>query len=141
MPSTSELRVRYAETDQMGVVYHANYLIWCEIGRTDLIRKLGMSYAEMEQQGVMLAVSDVQLRLHASARYDDQIRVETRLVGAQSRGVTFAYDITRQPDNTRLATCRISLVSLNGDGRTAAMPAPVRALLGAAVEPDAGAER
>jgi acyl-CoA thioester hydrolase len=141
MPCTSDLRVRYAETDQMGVVYHANYLVWCEIGRTDLIRRLGMSYADMEREGVMLAVSDVHLRLHASARYDDQVRVETRLVGAQSRGVTFAYDITRQPDGARLATCRIALVSITPAGRPAVLPPPIRAMLTAAVEPDAEPRR
>ena len=141
MPCTTDLRVRYAETDQMGVVYHSNYLIWCEIGRTDLIRRLGMSYADMEREGILLAVSDVHLRLHASARYDDEVRVETRLVGAQSRGVTFAYDISRQPDGVRLATARIALVSLTRDGRPAAMPHPIRAMLTAAVEPDAGTAR
>lgn len=141
MPCTTDLRVRYAETDQMGVVYHSNYLIWCEIGRTDLIRRLGMSYADMEREGILLAVSDVQLRLHASARYDDEVRVETRLVGAQSRGVTFAYDISRRPAGVRLGTARIALVSLTRDGRPAAMPQPIRAMLTAAVEPDARAAR
>lgn len=141
MPCTTDLRVRYAETDQMGVVYHSNYLIWCEIGRTDLIRRLGMSYADMEREGILLAVSDVHLRLHASARYDDEVRVETRLVGARSRGVTFAYDISRQPGGVRLATARIALVSLTRDGRPAAMPRPIRALLTAAVEPDAETSR
>ena len=90
---------------------------------------------------MLLAVSDVQLRLHASARYDDEVRVETRLVGARSRGLTFAYDITRQPAGVRLATARIALVSLTRDGRPAAMPQPVRAMLAAAVEPDAGPAR
>jgi len=136
MPSISDLRVRYAETDQMGVVYHSNYLIWCEIGRTDLIRGLGMSYAEMEREGVLLAVSDVQMRLHASARYDDAVRVATRLVSVQSRGVAFVYDITRQPEGARLASARIALVSINRDGKPQQMPAPMRAMLAAAVEPD-----
>ncbi|MBI1809322.1 MAG: acyl-CoA thioesterase [Gemmatimonadetes bacterium] len=136
MSCTSDFRVRYAETDQMGVVYHANYLVWCEIGRTDLIRRLGMSYADMEREGVMLAVSDVHLRLHASARYDDEVRVETRLVDARSRGVTFDYDITRRPDGARLATARITLVSIAAAGRPASMPAPIRAMLASAVEPD-----
>ena len=141
MSSTSELRVRYAETDQMGVVYHANYLVWCEIGRTELIRQLGMSYAHMEHEGVMLAVSDVQMRLHASARYDDQVRVVTHLVSAQSRGVTFAYDIRRLPDGARLASARISLVSLTKEGKPAVMPAAIRALLSAAVGPDPDTRR
>ncbi|MDZ7630965.1 MAG: thioesterase family protein [Gemmatimonadaceae bacterium] len=74
-----ELRVRYAETDQMGVVYHSNYLIWCEVGRTELIRQYGHSYADIERLGVGLAVSDAALRFHAPARYDDLIRVTTTL--------------------------------------------------------------
>ena len=85
MPCVSELRVRYAETDQMGVVYHANYLIWCEIGRTDFIRQHGVSYAELEEQGVLLAVSEATLRLHAAARYDELVRVETTLAEVKSR--------------------------------------------------------
>ena len=67
MMTSSEVRVRYAETDQMGVAYHANYLVWCEVGRTDFIRHLGVTYAEMERRGVRLAVADAHLRYHASA--------------------------------------------------------------------------
>ena len=66
-----EFRVRYAETDQMGVVYHANYLIWCEVGRTDFIRARGMSYADIERAGIGLAVSELSARFHGAARYDD----------------------------------------------------------------------
>src|ERR1700726_3206561 len=92
-PIATELRVRYAETDQMGVVYHTNYLIWCEAGRTDFIRTRGMSYAERERAGVGLAVSDLAARFHAAARYDDMIRVRTTLADVRSRGVTFEYVI------------------------------------------------
>ena len=67
LESTIEFRVRYAETDQMGVVYHANYLVWCEMGRTDLMRQLGTTYAEMERRGVYLAVSEVRIRFRGSA--------------------------------------------------------------------------
>jgi acyl-CoA thioester hydrolase len=74
----TELRVRYAETDQMGVVYHANYLAWCEVGRTDWIRAAGMTYRDMERGGVGLAVADLQMRFHGAATYDDVVRVETR---------------------------------------------------------------
>ena len=68
---TTSLRVRYAETDQMGVVYHANYLAWCEVGRTEYVRAAGMTYREMERAGVGLAVIDAQLRFHGGAAYDD----------------------------------------------------------------------
>ena len=90
-----EFRVRYAETDQMGVVYHANYLPWCEMGRTELIRKLWKSYAQVEMEGVLLAVTEVTLRYHASARYDDMIRVTTTLETVRSRSVTFDYLVER----------------------------------------------
>ena len=134
MPSISELRVRYAETDQMGVVYHANYLVWCEIGRTDCIREHGMSYAQMEKDGIMLAVSEVNMRLHASARYDDRVRIETTLSEVRSRQVVFDYLITRADTGERLATARIALVSLAPGGRLTALPTAVRARLDAAVE-------
>jgi acyl-CoA thioester hydrolase len=95
VPHTHEttLRVRYAETDQMGVVYHANYLAWCEVGRTEYVRGAGMSYREMESAGVGLAVVDASLRFHGAARYDDEVRIETRLTRVGSRLITFEYVI------------------------------------------------
>lgn len=123
-----EFRVRYAETDQMGVVYHTNYLIWCEVGRTDFIRARGMSYADMERAGVSLAVSDLSARFHAAARYDDMIRVRTTLAEVRSRGITFDYVITRQETGQRLVTARTALVSIDATGRPTALPASVRAL-------------
>lgn len=131
----SELRVRYAETDQMGVVYHANYLVWCELGRTDFIRALGKSYAELEREGVLLAVSDVTMRFHASARYDDLIRVQTRLTSAGSRGLVFAYRVMRADTDALLVSVTTSLVAINKTGRPAGMPREVRAVLEAAVMP------
>ncbi|HZS62339.1 MAG TPA: thioesterase family protein [Gemmatimonadaceae bacterium] len=127
--STTELRVRYAETDQMGVVYHSNYLIWCEIGRTDYIRGLGTPYAELERNGVALAVSEASLRCHAPARYDDVVRVETYLTEVRSRTVTFDYVIAHAGTGARLATARTILVSLDREGRVAALPPDVRAFL------------
>ena len=127
--TVSELRVRYAETDQMGVVYHGNYLVWCEVGRTDFIRQCGMSYADMERQGVRLAVVEATVRLHASARYDDVVLVTTRLAGLRSRAVDFAYDITRLPDGARIASAETTLMSVSADGRTIALTPDVRALL------------
>jgi acyl-CoA thioester hydrolase len=124
-----EFRVRYAETDQMGVVYHTNYLIWCEVGRTDFLRARGTSYAEMERAGVGLAVSELSARFHAAARYDDLIRVRTTLAALRSRGVTFDYLITNAVSGTRLVTARTALISIDGSGRPTSMPANVRALL------------
>ena len=130
MPSTStETRVRYAETDQMGVAYHANYLVWCEMGRTDFIRQHVRSYAELERQGVALAVSDASVRYHAAARYDEVVRITTTLVDVRSRALIFDYLITRQPDGERLASARTTLVSLGTDGKLTAMPEDLRAKL------------
>jgi acyl-CoA thioester hydrolase len=126
---TTELRVRYAETDQMGVVYHSNYLIWCEIGRTDYIRALGTPYAELERNGVALAVSEASLRCHAPARYDDIVRVETSLTEVRSRTVTFDYVIVHAGTGARLATASTTLVSLDPDGKVAALPLDVRDFL------------
>lgn len=129
LETVSEVRVRYAETDQMGVVYHANYLVWCEIGRTDFIRALGTPYAQLEREGVLLAVSDVTMRFHASARYDDPIRILTRLIEVRSRAMTFDYRIERSDTATALVTARTTLVSMSRDNRLVALPADVRALL------------
>ena len=120
--STSEFRVRYSETDQMGVVYHTNYLVWCEIGRTDFIRHSGVTYAELERRGVLLAVSEVTIRYHAAARYDDLIRVETTLAAVRSRAVTFDYMITNAESGERLASARTALVSLDRRGRPTVLP-------------------
>jgi acyl-CoA thioester hydrolase len=126
---TTELRVRYAETDQMGVVYHSNYLIWCEIGRTDYIRALGTPYAMLERNGVALAVSEASLRCHAPARYDDLVRVETCLSDIKSRTVTFDYVIAHAGTGARLATASTTLVSLDRDGKVAALAPDIRAYL------------
>lgn len=140
MRTASEVRVRYAETDQMGVAYHANYLVWCEVGRTDFIRSLGVTYAELERQGVLLAVADAHVRYHASARYDDLVRIETTLAAVRSRLVEFRYELLRvtAPGDTtgdRLATASTSLVSLSRDGGPTALPPSVRELLAGAVGP------
>ena len=94
--STSRVRVRYGETDQMGVAYHANYLVWCEIGRTDLMRALGPSYAEMEQGGLRLAVAEASLRYAAPARYDDELAVCCRVARLGRSSMTFQFEIYRQ---------------------------------------------
>ena len=125
-----ELRVRYAETDQMGVVYHANYLAWCEVGRTELIRQRGRSYAEIERLGVGLAVSDAALRFHAPARYDDLIRVTTTLADVRSRSLRFDYAITHAEHGTRLVTASTTLIGLDRNGRIARLPNALRATLG-----------
>lgn len=136
MQSTSQIRVRYAETDQMGVAYHANYLVWCEVGRTEFIRQLGVSYAEMEAAGVKLAVADAHLRYRAAARYDDEITITTRLTSARSRMVAFTYRLTRRrPDGGEelVADATTDLVSIDGQSRPITIPATFRARLEAVV--------
>lgn len=125
--SVTELRVRYAETDQMGVVYHANYLVWCEIARTDLIRTLGASYRELEEErGIRLAVSEASVRYIAAARYDDRIRVETRLSRVTSRTMIFDYTILNADSLQRLATASTTLISLDSANRVTVLPTDVR---------------
>jgi acyl-CoA thioester hydrolase len=121
---TVEFRARYAETDQMGIVYHANYLPWCEIGRTELIRRLYRSYADVEAMGVLLAVTEATLRYHASAKYDDLVRVVTTLGQVRSRGVAFDYEILRvDGDETkRLVTARTELIAIDRSGTPVRLP-------------------
>ena len=124
-----ELRVRYAETDRMGVVYYANYLVWCEVGRVEFMRAHGRSYAKLETDGVGLAVSEANVRYLAPARFDDLVRVETTLTSVRSRAVTFDYLITHAESGARLASCKTSLVSVDREGRLIALPADFRQAL------------
>lgn len=134
-----ELRVRYPETDQMGVVYHANYLAWCDMGRTELIRRLGRSYAELERDGILLAVSEASLRYHASARYDDRVRVDTWVEEVRSRTVTFAYLISRVEGTggpQKLVSARTTLIAVTRAGAPQKLPAEMLAALRAALPPE-----
>ena len=131
-----ELRVRYAETDQMGVVYHANYLAWCEVGRTELLRQRGRTYAEIERGGVGLAVSDATLRFHAPARYDDLVRVTTTVSDIRSRSLSFDYVISNATTGAKLVSASTTLIGVDRDGRIARLPAALRQVLSSpSVEP------
>jgi len=102
--SESRLRVRYAETDRMGVVYHSNYFIWFEIGRVELMRQLGFAYRDIEQQdGCYIAVVDARCRYKAPARYDDEIVVRTHLKNVRESLIHFGYQVVRESDGTLLA--------------------------------------
>ncbi len=131
MTSTSHLRVRYVETDQMGVAHHSNYFAWFEVGRTDFIRELGTSYRQLESEGLLLAIAEAQVRYHQPARYDDLLRVETRLERVQSRSVTFAYEIFREEPAppARLASASMKLVALGRNGALRTLPVDFRRLL------------
>jgi acyl-CoA thioester hydrolase len=98
------LRVRYAETDQMGIAYHANHVVWFEVGRTELCRAAGMVYRELEKSGYLLVVAEVGVRYGAPARYDDELFVRTRIGEVGSRGLRFDYELRRKSDDALLAS-------------------------------------
>jgi len=104
MINETKIRVRYAETDQMGVVYHSNFFIWFEVGRVELLRQLGFTYKEMEQQDrCCIAVVDARCRYRAPARYDEEILIRTRLKNARESLLHFAYEAVRVSEGTLLA--------------------------------------
>ena len=127
--SSITLRVNYSETDQMGVVYHANYLIWFDRARTELMRETGLTYKELEQQGVYLAVSEVNVRYRAAARYDDLVRVRCWVRELASRRVTFGYAVERAGTDELLATGETSLISLTHQHTLTRIPQHVLDLL------------
>jgi acyl-CoA thioester hydrolase len=105
MPVTTEVRVRYAETDQMGIVYYANYLVWFEIGRVELLRSLGLAYSQLEiDHDCILPVVNASCRYRAPARYDDQILIETRPSLLRGSVIKFAYRVLRKAPDGEQAT-------------------------------------
>ncbi len=118
--------MRYAETDQMGVVYHANYLVWLEVGRTDLLRDLGWTYREMEAAGYALPVIEAHCKYHRPARYDDELEIET--TGTLVTPVRLAFDYVVSRDRERIVTGRTVHASLDLQGRPVRLPERVRAL-------------
>jgi acyl-CoA thioester hydrolase len=118
----TQVRVRYAETDQMGVVYHSNYLIWFEVGRVELIRQLGLNYKQMEEEGCGIAVVDVHVRYKAPARYDDELMIETRLLAARGAVVKFGYRILRITDGLLLCEGETMHVVVGVDMKKRSLP-------------------
>lgn len=124
-PVTNEtrVRVRYAETDQMGVVYHANHFVWCEIGRVEFMRELGFSYREMEKQDQRcVAVVEVKCRYRAPARYDEEILVRTRLLNAKESVLHFGYELIRASDGTLIAEAETTHIVTDLNMKVAALP-------------------
>ena len=122
-PSTpSRIRVRYAETDKMGVVYYANYLVWFEVGRTDLLRGSGWSYREMEVEGFSLPVIEAQCSYRQSARYDDDLDIRTTGTLLSRVRVRFNYEVVRAADDAVLAEGYTVHASLDQDGRPRRLP-------------------
>jgi acyl-CoA thioester hydrolase len=130
-PQISEtlVRVNYSETDQMGVVYHARYLVWLDIARTEHLRQSGMTYAELETSGLRLAVSEVTIRYRLPARYDDPIRIRCWVRQIASRKVEFGYAIEHAEDGRLLATASTSLLSLDSSMALSRLPGRVRTAL------------
>jgi acyl-CoA thioester hydrolase len=124
----SRVRVRYAETDQMRVAYHANFFVWFEVGRTDLLREIGWSYREMEQAGFQLPVIEAHCRFLKPARYDDEIEIRTvgRLVSAVR--VQFEYEAVRVADQVVAATGQTLHAAVSPAGRPCRLPDRVRDL-------------
>jgi acyl-CoA thioester hydrolase len=130
-----EHRVNYSETDQMGLVYHANYVIWLDVARTEHLRGTGVTYKEMEAQGVYLAVTDLQVRYRRAARYDDLVRVRCWVREVASRRVTFGYAVERAGTDELLATAQTSLMALDRGHSPTRIPEHVRELLAPSSDP------
>ncbi|MBA2260135.1 MAG: acyl-CoA thioesterase [Acidobacteria bacterium] len=127
MPSSvTHLRVRYAETDKMGVVYYANYLVWFEVARADLLRSLGWSYREMEGAGVILPVIEAHCEYQRPARYDDEIEVRTEGVMLSPVRMQFNYTVLRRADGVVAAEGRTVHASVTTEGRPCRLPGRIR---------------
>ena len=124
-----ELRVRYAETDQMGRAHHSHYLVWCEVGRSALMRERGLPYTELEHRAVFLPVTRAELEYRGVVGYDDCVRVETRVAEVHSRRVVFSYRVLRVSDGVLLARVRTDLICTDRQGRPQRLPEDVRTLL------------
>lgn len=127
METRTEIRVRYAETDAMGIVHHAVYPVWMELGRSDLLRALGQSYAEWEVAGVRMTVAEIQVKYRAPARYDELLQVLTRVKEAGRRRIVFGYRIER--GGALLAEGTSSHLVCGTDGRARVLPDPYLALV------------
>jgi acyl-CoA thioester hydrolase len=130
--SVSRVRVRYAETDKMGIVYYANYFVWFEVARTDFLRNAGWSYREMEAAGFALPVIEAHCEYRQPARYDDELDVRTTGGLLSPIRVEFAYEIVRLADAAAIAVGRTVHATLDPTGRPCRLPDRVRVLLGAA---------
>ena len=126
--TTSTVRVRYAETDKMGIVYYANYLIWFEIGRTDWLRATGSTYRSMEEDGIQLPVIEAHCEYRQGARYDDDVEIRTSARKLSPVRVQFDYEAVRRPDGAVLATGHTVHATIDRSGRPVRMPDRVRTL-------------
>ncbi len=127
----TRVRVRYAETDQMGVVYYANYLVWMEVGRVEFCQALGFRYKDMEREdGVLIAVVEAQCRYLYPARFDEEVIVETRIAQASARMVGFSYEMRLAESNRKLATGATRHIFCNREMKPVRLPPKYRAVFG-----------
>ena len=127
--SSSTVRVRYAETDKMGVAYHANYFVWFEVARCDLLRSLGSTYRDLEERGVMLPVIEAHCAYRTAARYDDELEIRTSGALLSPVRVEFNYAVRRRADGAALADGRTVHAAVDPSGRPRRLPADVQAVL------------
>lgn len=117
------VRVRYAETDQSGVVYHANYLPWFEVGRVELCRTAGFNYKDMEiEDDAYLPVTEIRVKYRLPAKYDDEIIVRAKIISLRSRAISFQYELVRKPDGALLAVAESHHIVMNKDGKSRSLP-------------------
>ncbi|MGH9174190.1 MAG: acyl-CoA thioesterase [Vicinamibacterales bacterium] len=123
------VRVRYAETDKMGIVYYAHYLVWFEIGRTEWLRETGWTYRAMEEDGVGLPVIEAHCEYRAGARYDDDLEIRTRARRVSAVRLAFDYEVVRRTDRQTIATGYTVHATVDRAGRPVRLPARVKELL------------
>ena len=136
-PRVSEItvRVNYSETDQMGVVYHARYVVWLDMARTEHLRSAGMSYKDVEAMGVRLAVGELSVRYRQAARYDDLVRIRCWVRDLGSRRILFGYAVELADTGDLLATATTAMFSISNDHRPTRLPENVTRLLAVAPDP------
>jgi acyl-CoA thioester hydrolase len=129
------VRVNYSETDQMGVAYHARYLVWLDVARTEHLRRRGASYRELEAAGLRLAVSEVSVRDRQPARFDDLLRIRCWVRRLESRRVEFGYAVDHADDGRLLATATVALLALDASMALRRLPDEVKRMLSVTPDP------
>ena len=130
MTRITRVRVRYAETDRMGVVYYANYFVWFEVGRTEWLRETGSTYREMEREGISLPVIEAHCEYRQPARYDDEVEIHTRATLLTPVRIRFDYELRRGGEPQAAAIGHTIHAAIDGNGRPCRLPAQVREMLG-----------
>jgi acyl-CoA thioester hydrolase len=125
--------VRFAETDLMGIVHHSQYIVWMEEGRSDLMRRKGFTFDQWERVGIAFAVSELQLRYHAPARYGERVTVRTRVESLRSRQIVFGYEIVNADSGQALVTGTVKLIVVDKQNQVRTIPPEVQRLLAAGV--------